>query len=229
MRALVSETPLATQEHSEATRHADAMVRARDALRKSVADLERRQDNSSRPWRPGSNAVTSAERAATGNGVAKQDDNAAPLACVVIAEDEAIVRLDLKEILVSAGYEVVGETGRGDEAVQLVAEHQPDLATLDVKMPGMDGIRASREITSRHQVAVLLLTAFSQRDLIEEARDSGVAAYLVKPFQPAELLPAIADVLAKRVRNGRSKRSSRPTEPRTRSSPAGSSTRPNRS
>ena len=116
---------------------------------------------------------------------------------VVIAEDEAIVRLDLKEILVSAGYDVVGETGRGDEAVRLVEQHQPDLAILDIKMPGMDGIRAAHEITSRHRVAVLLLTAFSQRDLIEEARDSGVSAYLIKPFQPRELLPAIADVLAK--------------------------------
>ncbi|HEY2215063.1 MAG TPA: response regulator [Acidimicrobiales bacterium] len=119
------------------------------------------------------------------------------LARVVIAEDEAIIRLDLKEILISAGYEVVGETGRGDEAVSLVEEHKPDLAILDIKMPGMDGLRAAREITSRHQVAVLLLTAFSQRDLIEEARDAGVAAYLVKPFQPRELLPAIADVLSR--------------------------------
>jgi len=116
---------------------------------------------------------------------------------VVIAEDEAIIRLDLKEILISAGYDVVGETGRGDEAVRLVEEHQPDLAILDIKMPGMDGIRAAREITSRHRVAVLLLTAFSQRDLIEDARDAGVAAYLIKPFQPRELLPAIADVMAK--------------------------------
>ncbi|HTU36909.1 MAG TPA: response regulator [Acidimicrobiales bacterium] len=128
---------------------------------------------------------------------AKTGEGTGPLARVIIAEDEAIVRLDLKEILLSAGYEVVGETGRGDEAVQMVEEHQPDLAILDVKMPGMDGIRAAREITARHQVVVLLLTAFSQRDLIEEARDSGVAAYLVKPFQPRELLPAIADVLAK--------------------------------
>jgi response regulator NasT len=119
------------------------------------------------------------------------------LARVVIAEDEAIIRLDLKEILTSAGYDVVGETGRGDEAVTLVEEHQPDLVILDIKMPGMDGLRAAREITSRHQVAVLLLTAFSQRDLIEEARDAGVAAYLVKPFQPRELLPAVADVLAR--------------------------------
>ena len=119
------------------------------------------------------------------------------LARVVIAEDEAIIRLDLKEILTSAGYEVVGESGRGDEAVQLVAEHRPDLAILDIKMPGMDGLRAAREITSRYQVAVILMTAFSQRDLIEEARDAGVAAYLVKPFQARELLPAVAGVLSR--------------------------------
>ncbi len=119
------------------------------------------------------------------------------LARVVIAEDEAIIRLDLKEILTSAGYDVVGETGRGDEAVRLVEEHKPDLAILDIKMPGMDGLRAAKEITSRHQVAVLLLTAFSQRDLIEEARDAGVAAYLIKPFQPRELLPAIAEVMSR--------------------------------
>ena len=119
------------------------------------------------------------------------------LARVVIAEDEAIIRLDLKEILTSAGYDVVGESGRGDEAVQLVAEHRPDLAILDIKMPGMDGLRAAREITSRYQVAVMLLTAFSQRDLIEEARDAGVAAYLVKPFQARELLPAVAGVLSR--------------------------------
>ncbi len=119
------------------------------------------------------------------------------LARVVIAEDEAIIRLDLKEILTSAGYEVVGESGRGDEAVEMVAEHEPDLVILDIKMPGLDGLQAAREITSRHQVAVMLLTAFSQRDLIEEARDAGVSAYLVKPFQARELLPAVADVLAR--------------------------------
>jgi response regulator NasT len=121
----------------------------------------------------------------------------AVLARVVIAEDEAIIRLDLKEILTSAGYDVVGESGRGDEAVELVAQHRPDLAILDIKMPGMDGLRAAREITSQYQVAVMLLTAFSQRDLIEEARDAGVAAYLVKPFQARELLPAVAGVLAR--------------------------------
>src|SRR5580692_6540092 len=129
-------------------------------------------------------------------GKAGVEDDAAP-ARVVIAEDEAIVRLDLKEILVSAGFDVVGETGRGDEAVTLVEQHQPDLAILDIKMPGMDGVRAAHEITTNHKVAVLVLTAFSQRDLIEDARDAGVAAYLVKPFRREELLPAIAEVMTR--------------------------------
>jgi AmiR/NasT family two-component response regulator len=116
---------------------------------------------------------------------------------VVIAEDEAIIRLDLKEILESEGYAVVGETGRGDEAVELVALEQPDLAILDVKMPGMDGIEAARRITSEHRTAALILTAFSQRNLIEDARDAGVAAYLVKPFQRNELIPAIEVAIAR--------------------------------
>ena len=116
---------------------------------------------------------------------------------VVIAEDEAIIRLDLKEILESEGYEVVGETGRGDEAVDLVNRHGPDLAILDVKMPGLDGIEAARRITADKRVAVLILTAFSQRNLIEDARDAGVSAYLVKPFQRSELVPAIEVALAR--------------------------------
>src|SRR5205823_9034456 len=90
---------------------------------------------------------------------------------VVIAEDEAIIRLDLKETLEEEGYEVVGETGRGDEAVSLVQELKPDLAILDVKMPGMDGLQAAALISAEKQAAVLILTAFSQRDLIEKARD----------------------------------------------------------
>jgi response regulator NasT len=110
---------------------------------------------------------------------------------VVIAEDEAIVRLDLKEIMEEEGYEVVGETGRGDEAVELVRQHRPDLAILDVKMPGVDGLTAAREINAERLCAVLILTAFSQRDLIEQARNAGALAYLVKPFQKSELLPAI--------------------------------------
>jgi response regulator NasT len=116
---------------------------------------------------------------------------------VVIAEDEAIIRLDLKEILEAEGYTVVGETGRGDEAVELVATHQPDIVILDIKMPGIDGIEAARRISANHRVAVLILTAFSQRNLIEEARDAGVAAYLVKPFQRGELVPAIAVATAR--------------------------------
>ncbi|MGI8491215.1 MAG: ANTAR domain-containing response regulator [Acidimicrobiales bacterium] len=110
---------------------------------------------------------------------------------IVIAEDEAIVRLDLKEILEEEGYEVVGETGRGDEAIELVRQHRPDLAILDIKMPGTDGLSAAREITAERLAAVLILTAFSQRSLIDQARDAGALAYLVKPFQKSDLLPNI--------------------------------------
>ena len=110
---------------------------------------------------------------------------------VVIAEDEAIIRLDLKETLEEEGYEVVGETGRGDEAVRLVRDLQPDIAILDVKMPGVDGLTAAREIAADHLCAVLILTAFSQRELVEQARDAGALAYLVKPFQRSELVPGI--------------------------------------
>ena len=116
---------------------------------------------------------------------------------VVIAEDEAIIRLDLKETLQEEGYEVVGETGRGDEAVQLVRDLDPDLAILDIKMPGMDGLSAAREIAGERRAAVLILTAFSQRDLIEQARDAGALAYLVKPFQKNELIPAIEVALGR--------------------------------
>ena len=116
---------------------------------------------------------------------------------VVIAEDEAIIRLDLRETLEEEGYDVVGETGRGDEAVALVKELSPDIAILDIKMPGLDGLAAAREITSDRQAAVLILTAFSQRDLIEQARDAGALAYLVKPFQRSELIPAVEVALGR--------------------------------
>jgi len=116
---------------------------------------------------------------------------------VVIAEDEAIIRLDLKETLQEEGYEVVGETGRGDEAVELVRQLEPDLAILDVKMPGLDGLAAAREISGDKRSAVLILTAFSQRDLIEQARDAGALAYLVKPFQRSELIPAVEIALGR--------------------------------
>ena len=116
---------------------------------------------------------------------------------VVIAEDEAIIRLDLKETLEEEGYEVVGETGRGDKAVDLVRELRPDLAILDIKMPGMDGIEASRLITKDRICGVLVLTAFSQREVIEQARDAGALAYLVKPFQKTDLVPAIEVAIAR--------------------------------
>ncbi|MGZ4691710.1 MAG: ANTAR domain-containing response regulator [Acidimicrobiia bacterium] len=110
---------------------------------------------------------------------------------VVVAEDEAIIRLDLKELLEEEGFEVVGETGRGDEAVELVRSLQPDLAILDIKMPGLDGLSAARQITGERLAAVLILTAFSQRDLVEQARDAGAMSYVVKPFQKSDLIPAI--------------------------------------
>ena len=116
---------------------------------------------------------------------------------VVVAEDEAIIRLDLKEILEEDGYQVVGETGRGDQAIELVRELRPDLVILDIKMPGMDGLTAARHIASERLAAVLILTAFSQHDLVEQARDAGALAYLVKPFQKSDLIPAIEMALGR--------------------------------
>lgn len=110
---------------------------------------------------------------------------------VVIAEDEAIIRMDLRETLEEEGYDVVGETGRGDEAVQMVRDLRPDLVILDIKMPGMDGIEAARIINGEKICGILILTAFSQREVIEQARDVGALAYLVKPFQKSDLVPAI--------------------------------------
>jgi response regulator NasT len=116
---------------------------------------------------------------------------------VVIAEDEAIIRLDLKELLVEEGYDVVGETGRGDEAIELVRRHHPDLVILDIKMPGLDGLSAARQVAGERLAAVLILTAFSQRELVEQARDAGALAYLVKPFQKSDLIPAIEVALGR--------------------------------
>ena len=116
---------------------------------------------------------------------------------VVIAEDEAIIRLDLKELLVEEGYDVVGETGRGDEAIELVRRHHPDLVILDIKMPGLDGLSAARHVAGERLAAVLILTAFSQRELVDQARDAGALAYLVKPFQKSDLIPAIEIALGR--------------------------------
>jgi two-component system, response regulator PdtaR len=123
--------------------------------------------------------------------------DASPTTRVVIAEDEAIIRLDLRELLEEEGYEVVGETGRGDEAIELVRLLGPDLVILDIKMPGLDGLSAARAVAGERLAAVLILTAFSQRDLIERARDAGALAYLVKPFQKSDLIPAIEIALGR--------------------------------
>jgi response regulator NasT len=116
---------------------------------------------------------------------------------VVVAEDEAIIRLDLKELLQEEGYEVVGETGRGDEAIELVRDLRPDLVILDIKMPGLDGLSAARQIASERLTAVLMVTAFSQRELVEQARDAGALAYIVKPFQKSDLIPAMEVALGR--------------------------------
>ncbi|MFE3603151.1 ANTAR domain-containing response regulator [Streptomyces sp. NPDC059096] len=110
---------------------------------------------------------------------------------VVIAEDEALIRLDLKEMLEEEGYSVVGEAGDGEQAVALAREHRPDLVILDVKMPVLDGISAAEKIAEESIAPVLMLTAFSQRDLVERARDAGAMAYLVKPFSKSDVVPAI--------------------------------------
>ncbi|MBQ0988380.1 response regulator [Streptomyces sp. F63] len=110
---------------------------------------------------------------------------------VVIAEDEALIRLDLKEMLEEEGYSVVGEAGDGEKAVELAREHRPDLVILDVKMPVLDGISAAEQIAAESIAPVLMLTAFSQRELVERARDAGAMAYLVKPFSKSDVVPAI--------------------------------------
>jgi len=119
------------------------------------------------------------------------DTDAAVPRRVLIAEDEALIRLDLAEMLREEGYEIVGEAGDGQEAVELAERHKPDLVIMDVKMPRRDGIDAASEIASKRIAPIVVLTAFSQRDLVERARDAGAMAYLVKPFTISDLIPAI--------------------------------------
>ena len=116
---------------------------------------------------------------------------------VVVAEDEAIIRLDLKEMLEEEGFEVVGEASDGEAAIRLAGEQKPDLIIMDVKMPGMDGLAAAERIRDENLGAVLILTAFSQRDLVQRAAEAGAMAYLVKPFQKSDLMPAIDIALAR--------------------------------
>ncbi len=110
---------------------------------------------------------------------------------VVIAEDEALIRLDLREMLEEEGYVVAGEAADGETAVQLAEQLRPDLVIMDVKMPGLDGISAAERITANQVAPVIILTAFSQRDLVQRASEAGAMAYLIKPFTKADLVPAI--------------------------------------
>ena len=124
-------------------------------------------------------------------------DDRPPQRRVVIAEDEALIRLDLKEMLEEEGYVVVAEAGDGEQAISLAEQHRPDLVVLDVKMPKLDGISAAERIAAARLAPVVVLTAFSQRELVERARDAGAMAYLVKPFTKAELMPALEMAMAR--------------------------------
>jgi AmiR/NasT family two-component response regulator len=119
------------------------------------------------------------------------------MARLVVAEDEVLIRADIVETLEEGGHSVVGETGNGEQAVELVRQLQPDLVVMDLKMPKMDGIQAARQITDDGDAAVLVLTAFSDKQLVEDAADAGTIAYLVKPFQPPQLLAAVEVALAR--------------------------------
>jgi len=116
---------------------------------------------------------------------------------IVIADDESIIRLDLKETLQRMGHQVVAEAGDGRTAVELVRQHRPDLVILDVKMPEQDGVDAAKEIANDRLAPVLLLTAYSQQDLVRRAMDAGVFAYVVKPFTESDLLPAMGVAIAR--------------------------------
>ncbi|CAN5317876.1 response regulator [soil metagenome] len=116
---------------------------------------------------------------------------------VIIAEDETLIRMDLAEMLTEEGYDVVGQAGDGAKAIELAEEHHPDLVILDVKMPVLDGIAAAEAIAAKRIAPVVILTAFSQRDLVERARDAGAMAYLVKPFTQSDLVPAIEMALSR--------------------------------
>jgi len=125
------------------------------------------------------------------------EESTAPRRRVVVAEDESLIRMDIVEILNDNGFEVVGEAGDGETAVQLATELKPDLVVMDVKMPQLDGISAAERLSKHHIAPVVLLTAFSQKELVERASEAGALAYVVKPFTPNDLLPAIEIALAR--------------------------------
>lgn len=126
-----------------------------------------------------------------------ETEQTSPKRRVVVAEDESLIRMDIVEILKDNGFEVVGEAGDGLTAVQLVEDLKPDLVVMDVKMPELDGISAAERINERHLAPVVLLTAFSQKELVDRASEAGALAYVVKPFTPADLLPAIEIALSR--------------------------------
>jgi two-component system, response regulator PdtaR len=115
---------------------------------------------------------------------------------IMVVEDESILRMDIKEMLKEAGYDVVAEANSGDAAIELAALHQPDLIVMDIKMPKMNGIKASRIIYQAFQIPALLLTAYSERDLVEEAKNAHILGYLVKPISERDLIPAVEIALA---------------------------------
>ncbi|MEB3048485.1 response regulator [Mycolicibacter sp. MYC123] len=131
------------------------------------------------------------------NNAPESDPVPRPARRVVIAEDESLIRMDLAEMLRDEGYDVVGEAADGQEAVELAEQLRPDLVIIDVKMPRRDGIDAASEIAAKRIAPVVMLTAFSQRDLVERARDAGAMAYLVKPFSAGDLVPAIELALSR--------------------------------
>src|SRR4051794_3558289 len=144
------------------------------------------------PTRPGQRSGYPSRRPITFPVVTATPDPAgASRRRVVIAEDEALIRLDLAEMLAEEGYDVVGQAEDGEKAIELVLEHRPDLVILDIKMPRLDGMAAAERIAAQRIAPVVILTAFSQRDLVERARDAGAMAYLVKPFDQNDLVPAI--------------------------------------
>ncbi|MCL2464884.1 MAG: response regulator [Micrococcales bacterium] len=120
----------------------------------------------------------------------------------VVAEDEALIRMDVVETLTEAGFDVVGEAGNGEEAVALATKFKPDVVVMDVKMPVLDGISAAEQIGKAHLAPVVMLTAFSQTELVEHARDAGAMAYVVKPFSPADLLPAVEIAISRYAQIG---------------------------
>lgn len=149
------------------------------------------------PSAPKKAAAAPAEEGSSASGAPSQANEGAdsadgsPRLRIVVAEDEALIRLDLAEMLAEVGYEVVGQASDGEQAVSMVREQRPDVVILDVKMPVLDGISAAEQIGKERIAPVIMLTAFSQKELVERARDAGVMAYIVKPFSQADLAPAV--------------------------------------